>query len=284
MSPPDARVADYCMPLTGYRAWSVTEAGLLMGCSHQAPWPPHAAMQAQCHTATYFNGFGGYGTPHMDADEHWIPAPAPHCGCGIYAYKSDEELDECRQPSSYLGGHDVRVWGTVHLWGRVIEHEDGFRAEYAYPAALHTNDPHMSARLATLYGVKVTCIPDEPTPDADEPEDEPSFIGGLYAATMGQTPTVNIGSQVAQAWQHSLLTYKGQTIFYSPMTSFASVGGGFAGGIVSTAVVSHLDPRMGEPVSIVWHPEPADLALLDRPCADLEWVQLFREIARGACA
>jgi hypothetical protein len=61
---------------------------------------------------------------HVDHD-----APKADCRCGVYASKS---LDDLRS---------IRVWesgvrGEAWLWGTVVEHERGWRAQFAYPRTL----------------------------------------------------------------------------------------------------------------------------------------------------
>jgi hypothetical protein len=54
--------------------------------------------------------------------------------CGIHAFKSEQlALAWGRAFGAWgMGGHDdYPVWGTVALWGKVVEHEDGYRAEHA---------------------------------------------------------------------------------------------------------------------------------------------------------
>jgi hypothetical protein len=47
------------------------------------------------------------------------------------------------------------VIGRTALWGRVIEHEHGYRAEYAYPQVLYVVGPAPAAhRLERLYRVE----------------------------------------------------------------------------------------------------------------------------------
>jgi hypothetical protein len=55
-------------------------------------------------------------------------APAQDCSCGIYAVSSPADL------GSVCAG--VSVVGSVALWGRVVEHERGYRGELAYPQRL----------------------------------------------------------------------------------------------------------------------------------------------------
>jgi hypothetical protein len=54
---------------------------------------------------------------------------APHvgCSCGLHATHEAEVLRRTRTPA---------VLGRVALWGRVIEHDLGFRAEFGYPQSL----------------------------------------------------------------------------------------------------------------------------------------------------
>ena len=51
------------------------------------------------------------------------------CACGIYAAKS---LDQLRQMGYYGRG----IYGAVSLWGKIVEHGLGWRAQYAYPKNL----------------------------------------------------------------------------------------------------------------------------------------------------
>jgi hypothetical protein len=49
------------------------------------------------------------------------------CSCGLYAV---------RDPGLLRGARDPAVLGTVSLWGRIVEHELGFRGQLAYPQRL----------------------------------------------------------------------------------------------------------------------------------------------------
>lgn len=52
--------------------------------------------------------------------------PHPSCTCGVYAAKTLERLRQC-------GYSRFGLYGEVYLWGSVVEHERGWRAEFAYP-------------------------------------------------------------------------------------------------------------------------------------------------------
>lgn len=71
--------------------------------------------------------------------------PDRNCSCGIYAHKD--------KMAGYHPSPPNRAWGKVALWGRVIEHERGYRAEYAYPVELNCADAKLAKQLAKAYGV-----------------------------------------------------------------------------------------------------------------------------------
>ncbi len=74
---------------------------------------------------------------------------------GIHAFKTEA------QAKSYAAN---TVWGEVSLWGRVIEHDLGYRAEFAYPRtivvpATMPNAAAIAKKLARAYGIEV-CLED----------------------------------------------------------------------------------------------------------------------------
>ena len=100
-------------PLVVWRSWRLClqrEAPRICPIGdHGHPWSPFAPLKAAC------------------ARRRFHPAPAPGCACGIYGLKDVMVLGSTRSPA---------VIGTVALWGRVIEHQLGFRGEFAYPQRL----------------------------------------------------------------------------------------------------------------------------------------------------
>ena len=100
--------------IVGWRAWRVVETprGLrLASVLYDDVWEPGREAVARC-------------------ENH--DAPASGCMCGFHAAKDREAA------LPYLVGRDDpgtvdRVLGLVALYGRVIEHEEGWRAEKAYP-------------------------------------------------------------------------------------------------------------------------------------------------------
>lgn len=82
-------------------------------------------------------------------------------GSGFHAYKRPQQvMDEYCLPSPI---HDFVVYGEVKLWGTVVEHEGGYRAEYAKIKRLSglrsvggwtkENEAYLD-RLCKLYGVE----------------------------------------------------------------------------------------------------------------------------------
>lgn len=158
------RVPDFFEPITAYRAWIARDNGLLCGRHQAEPWPVKRAMEARC-TA------GDRG--HVSNKGAWKPAPIRGCSCGIYAYRTLEDA-RAEQGGGFFSGWNSRagslVFGAVRLWGRILEHERGYRAQFAYPSELITAQERLVHRLA-IYGVPVRYeAPPPPLPVEDESE------------------------------------------------------------------------------------------------------------------
>jgi hypothetical protein len=111
-------IPDAIEPVIAWRAWALAEAS--DGAPELRPiiysgetWPAREVARAKC-------------PPHA-ANGHRPPEVG--CSCGLYAV---DGLD--RLPA--VTGRDVTVIGSVSLWGAIVEHDSGFRAERAYPSTL----------------------------------------------------------------------------------------------------------------------------------------------------
>lgn len=129
-------IPDFFEPIVGYRGWNTNLNGWLVSATADVAWEPRKANPARCSV-----GPESYQHWHPETGQT-MPAPMSGCTCGYYAYKQDV-------PNEY----HVTVRGSVKLWGRIIEHETGYRAEFAYPFELRCNNPRLAARLKYLYGV-----------------------------------------------------------------------------------------------------------------------------------
>jgi hypothetical protein len=102
-------------PIVAWRTWILagsldgSDVRLLPLFGDRRPWPPRTPVRARCTR----------GRRH--------PVPDLACTCGLYATHGLEALRRSRDPA---------VLGTVALWGSVVEHAAGYRAEYAYPQRL----------------------------------------------------------------------------------------------------------------------------------------------------
>ncbi len=91
--------------LIGSRGWHivVTKEGLRL-LSSSTVWKPYEKLVAQC----------------LNHSDHIIPDK--NCMCGIYAMKLNRSIP-----------HEGPVQGRIRLWGRFLEADAGYRAEFGYP-------------------------------------------------------------------------------------------------------------------------------------------------------
>ena len=108
-------VATLAEPIHAWRTWTLVGprdgswVRLAPIAGDGRPWPPRRPAEASCIRRR------SHVRPELD------------CTCGLYAVESPDELRRTRDPA---------VLGTVALWGRIVEHEHGFRAALAYPQRL----------------------------------------------------------------------------------------------------------------------------------------------------
>ena len=99
-------------PIVAWRTWALTGhrdgTSLLLRpvAGRSRPWRPMQIAEAGCkHTRLH-------------------ASPSLECTCGLHGTHGLDLLRRTRCPA---------VLGRVALWGRVIEHDLGYRAQYAYP-------------------------------------------------------------------------------------------------------------------------------------------------------
>lgn len=155
----------------GWRVWSVvsTVKGVRLMSFGDTIWPPRTPLRAECRT--------------LSAQTRQHVPPEPGCSCGIYAMKRPLLHGATFVPGltvfpgvsfvpaatfvrSFMGleMHPVVGWvtGKVALWGRTLESDFGFRAQYAYPQVLWSGALAKDKRVAlgNAYGVEVYEIDD----------------------------------------------------------------------------------------------------------------------------
>jgi hypothetical protein len=111
-------------PITGWRFWNLSEERMgprlqPAGAGVDA-WQPRRRVEARCGVPALLR---------VGRNRH--SAPDVRCRCGIHASRSLEVIEPSRP-----AWPPTPVVGTVALWGRIVEHERGWRAQFAYPARL----------------------------------------------------------------------------------------------------------------------------------------------------
>src|SRR5262245_56731545 len=113
---------------------------------------PNEKIEAHCEQ------YSTIGTSVLRKDHSEQQAPHLTCMCGIYAYKEKPRLlREIRNVGLRL------VYGEINLWGKVIEHEDGYRAQFGYPKRLWCTpaiEP-LAGWIGYVYGVPCEVMPSE---------------------------------------------------------------------------------------------------------------------------
>jgi hypothetical protein len=91
-------------------------------------WTPGSAHPARCRRTLAALPWGRL--PLHDA-------PNVECRCGIYAVQTPSAALAYLTSEARTGERPPqRVIGTVALWGRIVEADRGWRAEFAYPVTL----------------------------------------------------------------------------------------------------------------------------------------------------
>ena len=111
-------IPDFISPITGCRVWQWDAIGLKS--LNGELWMPGQPLSAACRTLA---GRAEDGLAVHDA-------PQMNCTCGVYAAKS---LD-CLRALGYM--RYGSIYGELYLWGTVVEHQLGWRAQFAYPKKL----------------------------------------------------------------------------------------------------------------------------------------------------
>jgi hypothetical protein len=146
-------VPDSITPVVGYRTWQVSGGGSrLKAIAHPAVWEP-GRNRAKCAggyaPANWLNGDEDHDARHA--------APLEGCSCGWYAMRTLEGFVH-----DFIGGYtySADVAGKVAMWGKVIEGERGYRAQYAKVVELlaQPDDPklYQLLHLAEVYDASVS--------------------------------------------------------------------------------------------------------------------------------
>lgn len=154
-------VPDFVEPLVGWRTWKVRTpfpgSDACPGLSSiilDAPWAPRRKFSAE-HS--------------FDLEAKCRGLLDLACSCGIYAFNDPlEAFVYLMRVRDRLLGMSVEVaMGTVNLWGKVVECQSGYKAEYAYPHHIYLPAsfarflPVVSSRFGVGTGIYAFTCEDE---------------------------------------------------------------------------------------------------------------------------
>ena len=129
-------VPDCISPIVGYRVWQWDVTGLRS--LNGEPWRPGKTVAARCKVSAT-----AIGPDRAEFRDGSHEAPEANCTCGIYAAKNRNDLQKT--------GYDAYgIHGEVYLWGVVVEHETGWRAQYALPKRLFLPTASLPFTLAGI--------------------------------------------------------------------------------------------------------------------------------------
>ena len=139
-------------PIVGWRQWNFMYPHFLANLGNDTIYVPREKIEARCEQ------YSTSGTLVLRKDHREQQAPHLTCICGIYAYKEKPRL--LREIRNIYSGLRL-VYGEINLWGKVIEHEDGYRAQFGYPKRLWCTpaiEP-LAGWIGYVYGVPCEVMP-----------------------------------------------------------------------------------------------------------------------------
>jgi hypothetical protein len=141
----------------GWRFWTFVHPHYLGDINRASIWTPRKRNVAFCRA--FHLRVPGRSEPHK-------VVPFESCTCGFHAY-NEAGIAKVGVFHGLLFEFQAPIFGEVALWGKVIRHARGYRAEFAYPIRLWVLGPVGEASIeevASAYGVPV-----RPIDEADDP-------------------------------------------------------------------------------------------------------------------
>jgi hypothetical protein len=80
------------------------------------------------------------------------PASGDVRGYGIYSFR---DVIRSHQEYRYLISRAHLLFGRVKIWGEVVEHEAGYRSEFARIVSLDYGDPELLEKFRAIYGINL---------------------------------------------------------------------------------------------------------------------------------
>lgn len=166
----------------------------LCGVGHHVTWPRnlHASCAAGDTTQMFWSPGGRWAT-----SETTHAAPAQGCNCGVWGFKSRESIMEAM--AKYRQGDAPYAFGRVLLWGRIIEHANGYRAEHGRPISLNViADADTARQLGEFYGCMSRVVAEPPRVNETRQK---------WAEQTAEATRANLTAQLAamNQWSSSLI-------------------------------------------------------------------------------
>ena len=186
-------VPDRIEPVVAYRYWGINKMDILESWGWSScQWPIRAPLAAY-HMYVPNSSIKYTSIPDMhniyncsgskskyDAEDFNLELYQ----CGIHAYKTPCTLGLSRYFTD-------TVVGQVYLWGLIIEHELGYRAQYAYPKCLYLDGKKddIIRMIASNYRIPCIALPAVEPPLQKLPEDiqtvPPQYLTNTVSWTIG---------------------------------------------------------------------------------------------------
>jgi len=74
---------------------------------------------------------------------------------GIHSWKTKEQAFDYFILWFTAYFNDSWCFGELYSWGKIIEHEFGYRSEFAYPKKLYAENQELAQKLQNFYGCEI---------------------------------------------------------------------------------------------------------------------------------
>jgi hypothetical protein len=71
---------------------------------------------------------------------------------GIYSFR---QPIQSREQYGYPGAGGTLLFGSVKIWGEIVEHETGYRCQFAKIVSLDYGEPELLEKFRAIYGLNV---------------------------------------------------------------------------------------------------------------------------------
>jgi hypothetical protein len=204
---PKAELEPNREPIVAWRAWRVVQCagGFERGPEGFVALKPGLRLQAWVNPYVWPTG-----APAVANCTHGGPSLRSTCSCGIHAHKTREEC--LKQLANELQPGVFAAYGRVNLWGKWVEGEKGWRAEYAYPYDIYLVDCADKALIREMADVYAVDVDGGPAPFEARTFPAKDFTGPITIGTTNATVPLTSGATAyglasGNSWSISAYSY-----------------------------------------------------------------------------